>query len=139
MKYLLICCMIFTVALTSCGDDAIVKPTKDKSWEWTKDEKLSDKAPCFAMIYPVTLILPDDAGTEVTVDSKEEWHDVLADWKKDHPDAAQYPELQYPVDVEIFNGDIRTLETAEELTTLKKKCEDWVGESDHACFGYIFR
>ena len=83
------------------------------------DEGTSDKRPCFKLVYPVTLELPD--GSNVDVHSAEEWHDVAIQWSLDHPDSASKPTLSYPVDV--TKGDrLLTIADESEMIALKKRC-----------------
>ena len=51
---------------------------------------------CFTLIYPVTFTLPDDST--VSGNEEEVWTAIKA-WYEAHPDVAEEPELNYPVQI----------------------------------------
>ncbi len=79
-----------------------------------------DRAPCAELVFPVTLEFPD--GSTEEYDSKDEMQIALMEWKEDNPDATERPTIQFPQDVELQNGDIITVESADELAELTKRC-----------------
>lgn len=82
------------------------------------------KKKCFAMIYPVTYIMPD--GTEIIVSSNNEegWADVKA-WYVAHPDVAKRPTVKYPVDIKYKkDGTIVTINNNEEMKRAYESCKD---------------
>lgn len=79
-----------------------------------------DRTPCFEWVFPLTLEFPDD--TSVEVGSEDELHLTLMEWKDNNPDATGRPSIQFPQDVKLQNGDVVTVESADELAELTKRC-----------------
>ena len=75
---------------------------------------------CINLVFPVTFIMPDSSFIIVFSDSEEGWAE-LKSWY-DNSDSKDWPEIQYPVDVVFDNGDIFTVNTNDEMKTLKMSC-----------------
>ena len=75
---------------------------------------------CINLVFPVTFIMPDSSFVIVFSDSEEGWAE-LKSWY-DNSDSKDWPEIQYPVDVVFDNGDIFTVNTNDEMKTLKMSC-----------------
>ncbi|PLX11806.1 MAG: hypothetical protein C0598_07260 [Marinilabiliales bacterium] len=94
----------------------------------------SDKQRCFEFIYPVTYVLPD--GTEVTIDSKDDeegWNEIK-NWYINHPDVAQKPQLQFPVDIKFKDGTIKTISSNKQLRRVFRMCNN----DKSRCFHFIY-
>ncbi|PLX01744.1 MAG: hypothetical protein C0595_13630 [Marinilabiliales bacterium] len=94
----------------------------------------SDKQRCFEFVYPVTYVLPD--GTEVTIDSKDDeegWNEIK-DWYINHPDVAQKPALQFPVDIKFKDGTIKTINSNQQLRRVFRMCNS----DQQKCFEFIY-
>ena len=112
------------MALTyACNNDVGVDPNVETR-DLKGDKLRGDAAPCFEIVYPVTLVTPN--GELIEVNSKEEWHDAVREWKENNPDAAAGPKLQYPI--EVIKGDaLIFIESEEAMKQLKKDCDDKTG------------
>ena len=75
---------------------------------------------CINLVFPVTFIMPDSSFIIVFSDSEQGWAE-LKSWY-DNSDSKDWPEIQYPVDVVFDNGDIFTVNTNDEMKTLKMSC-----------------
>lgn len=104
-----------------------------KAYEWCKGDK-GDKRKCFGLIYPVNYILPD--GTEVTFDGKSdiEAKRIITAWYEAHPDVAQKPVLDYPVDIKWLNGEITTINSQKQMRRAKASCD---GDKER-CFDLVY-
>ena len=92
----------------------------DKNVDVVKDHDGKDK--CFDLVYPVTYLLPD--GTSVS-GGQEELEAAIKAWYEAHPDFAEKPVLQYPVEVIFAHIDVpQTISNEEEMIALKKECHD---------------
>jgi hypothetical protein len=76
---------------------------------------------CFALVYPVTFIMPD--GSTITVADREDWAELKA-WYETNPDAEERPTLQYPVDITYRDGTTQTINNDEEMRIAKEDCRD---------------
>ena len=75
---------------------------------------------CFKVVFPVTIEFPD--GTTKEIGSKEDMQTLLIEWKENNADVDGRPHIMFPFDVEIFNGDIITINSKEDLVRLLRKC-----------------
>lgn len=78
--------------------------------------------PCFEIIFPVTIQFPD----ETTADAADriELKNLIREWKQANPDAEERPELVFPIEVEMEDGTIVTVNSKEELQELRESCND---------------
>lgn len=86
----------------------------------SRDNDSRDRQECFDLIFPVTFALPD--GSEITGDASELRHGISR-WYEANPDAAERPALQYPVDIELEDGTIITVEQEEQMRRVYGACE----------------
>ena len=120
--------LVYPVKVIFIGHDGIITVESPEAMAKLKKKCESDKPndrdrrPCFEIIYPVNLELPD--GTLVEVNGPEEWHQVASSWKEDHPDSDARPALVFPIEVKLRNGDIKLIESQEQLRRLKMACHD---------------
>jgi len=79
--------------------------------------------PCFALIYPVSYIMPD--GTIITVKGIDDLENkaLIRDWYTNHPNSKERPGMKYPLDVLLEDGSTMTLMNVEELNALREECE----------------
>lgn len=75
---------------------------------------------CFKLVFPITINYPD--GTSGTYDDRMALKSAVRTWKADNPDAEERPELNFPVDIELEDGTIVTINSAEELQAQKESC-----------------
>lgn len=76
--------------------------------------------PCYELIFPITLDLPD--GISMDIADRESLREALQAWKEANPDAADRPEISFPHDVTLPNGEVVTLENAEDAHKLLAAC-----------------
>jgi len=94
----------------------------------------SDKQRCFEFVYPITYVLPD--GTEVIINSKDDeqgWAEIK-DWYIKHPDVAQKPLIQFPIDIKYKDGTIKTVNTHQQLRRAFQMCKG----DEQRCFQFIY-
>tara|TARA_Y100000768_G_scaffold197452_1_gene148374 strand:+ start:371 stop:880 length:510 start_codon:yes stop_codon:yes gene_type:complete len=88
--------------------------------EGRKLESEKEVYDCINLIFPVTFIMPDSSSIIVNSDTEEGW-DELKSWY-DNSDSKDWPEIQYPVDVIFENGDVFTVNSNDEMKTIKLSC-----------------
>jgi len=76
--------------------------------------------PCFIIVYPVTLTMPD--GNEIEVDSRFQLKKVLRVWKKNNPDSDVRPTLNFPITIKLQDGTEVVVESKEDLKLIKEEC-----------------
>ncbi len=76
--------------------------------------------PCFTLNFPLTISFSD--GSEVEVNSKEEFRDAVLAWKEANPDQHARPRLVFPLSVTLADGTVVEVSSKEELIQLKKDC-----------------
>jgi hypothetical protein len=76
--------------------------------------------PCFRMVYPITILFPDESTAEVA--SRMELKMTLRLWKKDNPDAEERPSIVFPLTVMFEDETTQVVENREELKQLKIDC-----------------
>ena len=91
------------------------------------NDKVWHKRRCFELVYPVTFIMPD--GSEIVLNSKED-RILIRQWYEAHPDVAEKPELQFPVDIKYKDGTVKTINNKEEMMEAKKGCKDKDDDKD---------
>ena len=95
---------------------------------WDEEDK-----ECFALVYPVTYIVPDGTTFEVVSDDEAGW-DALKAWYEANPDSEAMPTLSYPVSITYRNEegeDIVIINNEEEMYTAKEECREmWDEEED---------
>ena len=76
--------------------------------------------PCFRVVYPITIIFPDETTEEVN--SRRDLKFTLRLWKKDNPDVEERPVIDFPITVMFEDETTQVVESKEELIQLKKDC-----------------
>lgn len=126
-----LCCTVLALMITSCHHDPIevneseienfIGMIFDDEDEFDDDEEYDEI--CFGFIYPLTVDFPD-TDTQVFDDETSLW-DALEDWYENSAVADSLdPDIVFPVEVELDNGDILTLTNDEELVDLFYECYD---------------
>ena len=151
MKFLKFCfLMISLLWMVSCSEDAsILDPTIDTEAVSTTrsnavdpdvdsegESSESDEAEsegcddldedmemgeCFAIVYPVVLVLPD--ATSVSVSSDEELDAAIDQFFADNPESEEYPTFEYPISVTLTDESTLQIASDEELEALFDECE----------------
>lgn len=75
---------------------------------------------CFALVYPVTLILPDEST--ITGDDADDLKEQLRAWKETYDGERERPTLQFPVTVQLEDESTQEVATQEDLEALKETC-----------------
>lgn len=88
---------------------------------------------CFRPVFPITLVFPDSSLLEVA--DIEALKDAFMEWKSNHPDSRQKPEIVFPHQVELADGTIVEVNSIEEVRNIKKNCRP-APLSD--CFTFVF-
>ena len=78
--------------------------------------------PCFRIVYPITVIFPDESTAEV--ESRRDLKLTLRSWKKDNPDAEEKPVIDFPITVMFEDETTQEVNSREELIQLKKDCRE---------------
>lgn len=75
---------------------------------------------CFDIVYPISISLPDGTITEVA--DGEALHDLISQWRENNPDATDHPGFVFPIEVELRNGNVISIDNQEELRRLRRRC-----------------
>lgn len=77
---------------------------------------------CFEIVFPITIQFPD--SSTVAVNSREELHKTLREWRKNNPGASARPQMVFPITVKMTDdGTLVTVNSRDELRQLKEDCE----------------
>jgi len=94
---------------------------KRECWEYEDEGR-----ECFALLYPVTFIMPDGASIVVASDDEDGWQEV-ENWYDANPESEERPTLQYPVDIVYRTNDgdsTVTINNEEEMEAAKDECRE---------------
>ncbi len=75
---------------------------------------------CFELVYPVTVNYPD--GNTADAADKRALSELLRTWRAENPDATVFPNLDYPLDIELKNGTVVTVNSREEIAEATEDC-----------------
>ena len=100
-----------------------------RPWEQSVDH-------CFTLVYPVTVVFPD--GTTAEADGPEALRQLIADWRMANPDSEDRPSFQFPVEVELPNGNVISVENAQMLAQLRANCHTHCRPRPHHCFRFVY-
>ena len=94
---------------------------KRECWEYEDEGR-----ECFALVYPVTFIMPDGSSIVVAADDEDGWEEVK-NWYDANPESEERPTLQYPVDIVYRTNDgdsTVTINNEEEMEAAKDECRE---------------
>ena len=94
---------------------------KRECWEYEDEGR-----ECFALVYPVTFIMPDGSSIVVATDDEDGWEEVK-NWYDANLESEERPTLQYPVDIiyRANDGDSTvTINNEEEMEAAKDECRE---------------
>ena len=77
---------------------------------------------CMKLVYPVTFIMSDETTITVENNSEEGWGE-LKNWYEENPNIEFDWNLQYPVDIQLEDGTITTVNSLSEIELIKQNCE----------------
>lgn len=75
---------------------------------------------CFAIIYPVTVEFPD--GTTAEANDKQELRTLVKDWIQANGLDDGKPNIAFPFDVELEDGNLFTVTSEDDLQAIKEEC-----------------
>lgn len=81
---------------------------------------LSDKRPCFRLVFPVSITYPN--GEVVEYEYRKGLKLALRKWKINHPNATVKPQLLYPLTIKMKDGTEVIVQSKEELQQIKEDC-----------------
>ena len=141
MKYLIYgFCLFMTLAYISCDSEESFDELRINDEVETRNGAESDfthRKRCFRFVYPVTYTMPD--GSTVTGDNAKEVKAGIRAWYAANPDEDTRPELEYPVNVVLRNGEELTLNNVAELMRLKERCrDDRPDDRPRKCFELVY-
>jgi len=82
---------------------------------------MSGKSACYELVFPVTIDFPD--GTSEEVDSHENLKAAIRAWRENNPDATEKPTLAFPIEILNEDGELISVQNADELKELRSTCE----------------
>jgi hypothetical protein len=124
----------FSISDTSLEDlDVTLRSNTDGAYSEGISSDGKGRKICFRPIFPITLVFPDSSLLEVA--DIEALKDAFMDWKSNHPDSRQKPEIVFPHQVELADGTIIEVNSKEEVRNIKKNCRP-SPLSD--CFTFVF-
>lgn len=87
----------------------------------TVEPPVDPVTPCFDYVFPLVVALPD--GTTANADSYEALDAIFLAWFEDHPnDSIGFPTISYPLNLQLENGDIVTVNNDDEFNTIFVDC-----------------
>ncbi len=111
--------VVLAISLTSCNkeDTSNIDDYSDADF-LVSSESRSIKDRCFELVFPITFLFPDE--TSVEINSLEELKSTLMEWREGNIEGR--PTLDFPIDVILKNGEIKTINNRMEMRRLRKKC-----------------
>jgi hypothetical protein len=91
---------------------------------------------CYDLVFPVTVVFPNDS-TAVAEDG-EGLRQMIIEWRMENPDADSRPSFEFPVEVELPNGEIRTVQNENQLRHLREACRRPCFPRLNRCFDIVF-
>ncbi|MBK8701648.1 MAG: hypothetical protein IPN29_19675 [Saprospiraceae bacterium] len=76
--------------------------------------------PCFRLNFPLSLVYPN--GTTTAYNTPQEMRRALREWRRNNPTAIYRPVLSFPISVTMEDGSVVTVNSREELISLKRDC-----------------
>lgn len=116
-------------------DGSVVTVANDEDLKVLHEECRDNmRVKCFEMVYPVTFLMPDE--TQIVVSDRGD-RDAIKAWYEGNPEIEEKPDLVYPVEVVLAEGDTTTISTDEEMLALKKACKE-TKKFQRKCFHLVF-
>jgi len=137
LKLLLLPFAVLVAVLVACNKstDLATETLVDQALYSAQERGGMGRFGCNELIFPVTLVLPD--STTVTVNSYDEMKQALRTYFEangggqghPHHGPAQHPQIsfQFPITVLSQNGDLITVNNADELKALREDCAGTFG------------
>jgi len=140
MRLILFSFLLVSLFFAACDkgfEDSMIKEDADiQSFILDDDKSDKDKkdfAKCFTLVFPLSVIMPDE--TIISGEKDEVWEGVK-NWYEANPDEKSKPSLQFPVDVLWLEKDVvKTIQNKDELIMAKKFCKEKGVKKD--CFELV--
>ncbi len=135
---------IFSTLLTSCDKESIlseetVQNFVNESVEAVERSGNVGRTGCYEFVFPISITFPD--GSSNALEDYETLRSTIKAWKEANPEAEEKPSLAFPLDVVSQEGELITVNSADELKELKRGCRR-NGKKDHKrgdrCFKLVF-
>lgn len=84
-------------------------------------EKRQEREKCFKFVLPISFTMADNSI--ITIETKDDWTKLRA-WHEANPEAEERPDLQFPVNITLQNGETKTLNNEEDLKGARERCKD---------------
>lgn len=134
----LLCLSVFTACNKDQDENLLEEPTLEMrlGLEEEAETRIGERfrKSCFKIVTPITVVMPD--GTTITGDDRQALKEEIKAWYEANPDSQEKPTLQYPIDVELGDGEVVTVMSRAELIELKKWCIK--DRFDKKCFDIVF-
>ncbi|MEL6941397.1 MAG: hypothetical protein AAFO82_01910, partial [Bacteroidota bacterium] len=75
---------------------------------------------CYELIFPVNLNFPDGSSEEI--EDYEDLRETIETWKEANTESEERPTLEFPLEVTNEEGELLSIENAEELLSLRMEC-----------------
>lgn len=94
-----------------------------EAYDKGEDKEGYDKEDCFKYIYPIDFTMPDGTTAELSADEKGENWDEIKAWYKENPTSKGKIEAIYPLQIQLDETTIETVNNETEMIEWKKSCE----------------
>ncbi len=118
---------VLLTILVACEDENITSEVDGTVENYVLEsvESLEDSAQCgrhgcFELVFPVSISFPDETTAEVN--DFEELRDAISTWKTENTEVEGRPGFVYPIEVVSSEGEVITVNDAEELSALRIEC-----------------
>ena len=91
-------------------------------------QSITGDSACFTFTFPLEIQLPE--GTTQTFTNAEELIVYLEVWEDTNPDEAEFPDIEFPLEVTLSDGSLLSIEGEEALDDLLDTCEGEEEEED---------
>jgi hypothetical protein len=99
-------------------------------------ENEGDFDDCFSILYPVTILYP--GGASASVNSDYELYQAYDAWEQANPNATEYPEMAFPITVQLADGTVQQAQSQEDIDALFEACYGGWEEPVDECFNFVF-
>ena len=133
----------FPITVTLPDDSTKVFESKEDLADFLKncrgDRPNGDKPNrCFKPVLPFSIMFPD--STTQLVNDKEELITAIQEWRQNNPGVPGRPDFVFPIDVELRDGTVVTINNKGELLEILKKCHKRPKHKPHfgRCFNLVY-
>ncbi|MFT6972054.1 MAG: hypothetical protein ACJAXX_002632 [Roseivirga sp.] len=109
----------FPLDITFGGEVTTINNTEELREARGACQEDRSKGRCFAMVYPITMVMPD--ASEIILTSGADRR-LIRKWYNDNPDAEDKPTVVFPIQITKEDGTTVTINSEAELTAAKEGC-----------------